>query len=104
MTDAQRLAEWADVPRGLAELVVIYATRYGFTLKELRGPSRKSGHVWVRRNIAKLARGGHEPYSYWQIGRALNRDNSTVRNLVQRSMATRNGARLKAVEDVAPHR
>jgi chromosomal replication initiation ATPase DnaA len=93
VTDVEQLEQWAEVPRGLAELVVIYATRYGFTLKELRGPSRKADRVWVRRNIAKVARGGKQPYSYWQIGRALNRDYSTVRNLVYRSHSTKNGQR-----------
>jgi chromosomal replication initiation ATPase DnaA len=93
MTDAERLQQWADVPRELAEIVVAYAGKYGFTVKELRGPSRKADRVWVRRSIAKIARRGLTPFSYWQIGRALNRDNSTVRNLVQRSLATQNGRR-----------
>ena len=93
MTDSDQLHQWADVPRELAEIVVSYADKYGFTIKELRGPSRKADRVWVRRSIAKIARHRAEPFTYWQIGRALNRDNSTIRNLVGRPMTTRNGQR-----------
>jgi chromosomal replication initiation ATPase DnaA len=93
VTEVDRLEKWAEVPRDLAEIVALYSERYGIPINELRGPSRKADRVWVRRNIAKLARGRRQPFSYWQIGRALNRDSSTVRNLVARPHGTRNGVK-----------
>lgn len=80
MTETDRLQEWADVPRGLAEIVVIQANKYGFTLSQLRGPSRERGRLSARRSIARLARG--EGFSFPQIGRALNRDHSTVMSML----------------------
>jgi chromosomal replication initiation ATPase DnaA len=92
MTEADRLEKWAGVPRELAELVVTFSERYGFSVGQIRGPSRVSDCVWIRRSIAKIARRRETPFSFWQIGRALNRDSSTVQNLVTRSRSTRNGS------------
>lgn len=82
MTDVDRLQEWADVPRGLAEIVVIEANKYGFTLAQLRSPSREAQRVWLRKNIARIARQHRPPFSFPQIGRALNRDHSTVMSML----------------------
>lgn len=95
MDDVARLEKWACVPRELAELVVIYAGKYGIPVKQLRGPSRVADKVWIRRSITKIARRRKPPFSFWQIGRALNRDSSTIRNLACRPMSTRNGSKGK---------
>ncbi len=76
MTEADRLAENANVPHALAELVVMLAEKYGRTIKQLRGECRDRDLVQIRKRIAREGR--HRRYSFPQIGRALNRDHSTI--------------------------
>lgn len=83
VTDTDYLQECADIPRELAEIVVVEANKYGFTLKQLRGPSRERHRYWVRRNIARIARLRDDPFSYPQIGRALNRDHSSIVSMIR---------------------
>lgn len=60
----------------LLELAIAEARRFGFTLAELRSPSRKRPLVSARRAVASAA---HEAgFSYMAIGRVLNRDHSTI--------------------------
>jgi hypothetical protein len=75
-TDADRLSQWARVPHSLAELVVSVARQRNHSLKYLRSGSRRKELVRCRWEIAAKARKlGH---SYERIGRALNRDHSTI--------------------------
>lgn len=76
MTDTDRLAIHADVPPDLAALVVLGANRADVTLRTLRSSSRLPWLVRERRRVAVEARSHN--FSWWQIGRALNRDHSTV--------------------------
>jgi hypothetical protein len=72
MTEADRLSENANVPHGLAELVVIWSEKQGRTLRQVRSECRDRDLVWIRRMVAREAR--RRNYSFPQIGRALNRD------------------------------
>jgi chromosomal replication initiation ATPase DnaA len=76
MTEADRLAENANVPHALAELVAILAERYGRTIKQVRGECRDHDLVRIRKAIANEGR--QRSFSFHQIGRALNRDHSTI--------------------------
>lgn len=76
MTEADRLAENANVPHGLAELVVIWADKQGRTLRQLRGECRDGDLVWIRKMVSREAR--RRKFSFHQIGRALNRDHTTI--------------------------
>jgi chromosomal replication initiation ATPase DnaA len=79
MTDVDRLAASAAVPEALAALVVIAANEADVPLRIFRSSSRRSRLVAGRRRVAGLGRA--HGFSYWQIGRALNRDHSTVISL-----------------------
>ena len=76
MTEADRLSLHANVPHDLAELVVMGAERIGVPLSKLRSDCRDRplayGRFWVAR---KAREAGH---SFPAIGRALNRDHSTI--------------------------
>jgi len=76
MTDADRISQWASVPYPLAELAVFGALLFGLPLKDVRSDSRRQPLVRCRSWIARQAR--REGYSFPQIGRAINRDHSTV--------------------------
>lgn len=85
MTRADRISTYGCVPHYLAELLVIVANAHNITLAELRGPSRKKHLVRARREFCAMARAirderfqGHYRFSLPQIGRALNRDHTTV--------------------------
>lgn len=79
MTEADRIADNANVPHGLAELVVIYAEKHGRTVRQVRGECRDRDLVWIRKMISREARRNRpRRYSFPQIGRALNRDHTTV--------------------------
>jgi chromosomal replication initiation ATPase DnaA len=83
MTEADRIAEFANVNHELAELVVIGATRGGSSVKALRGPSQTRDLVELRRWIIARARArvdfdGRPLFSFPAIGRALNRDHTTI--------------------------
>ena len=89
MTQAETLARNAHVSPAVAYVVVCASMRFGIRLKELRGPSRLPHLVAARRWVVLQARnlstsgpdGRHNGYpSYWEIGRALNRDHSTIRH------------------------
>lgn len=80
-TTARELAAWANVPPRLARLTVRAATAHGFTLSALRSDSRKRSLFRCRQSIATQAR--EEGFSFPQIGRALNRDHSTVVHAVR---------------------
>lgn len=83
MTDTDRLAHDAGVPADLAALVVLAANRLGIRVRELRAERRCWPHVLARREVAVRARA--QGFSYPLIGRALNRDHSTVINAVRRA-------------------
>ena len=74
--NADRLSEWANVPLQLAQLVAKAADEADITLQRLRSPVKRADIVRVRWNIAREAR--RLNYSYSTIGRALNRDHTTV--------------------------
>jgi chromosomal replication initiation ATPase DnaA len=80
MTETDRLQEWADVPRGLAEIVAIEANKHGFTVKQLRSSSLERQRFVARQSIVRIAR--DKGFSFPQIGRALNRDHSTIVSMV----------------------
>lgn len=75
MTDADRISCYARVHPDLARLVVTAATIGGHSLRALRGSSNARDLVLARRWVVKRAR---PRFSYPEIGRALNRDHSTV--------------------------
>lgn len=57
-----------------------YAQRLGVSVEAIRGPSRRADIVAIRARIARrLAREG---FTWCSIGRAMNRDHTTVRYLV----------------------
>lgn len=76
MTDTDRLAHNAEVPRDLAALVVLAAGRAGVSVKDLRGPRQYGWLMSARRFVIAEAR--RHAFSYPAIGRALNRDHSTI--------------------------
>lgn len=75
-SDADRLSEFAEVPQTLAELVVEMAAERAVDLKALRSDSRLLELIEVRHDIAIEAR--KLGYSLPAIGRALNRDHTTI--------------------------
>ena len=84
MRAAERISAFADVDLELAELVVRAAQVHHVPVNVLRGDSaKKAKHARVRRWVVVRARADHGPagdprWSWWEIGRALNRDHSTV--------------------------
>lgn len=76
MTEAERLSSFASVPAELAELVVGSAIRADVPLRLLRSGSRARRLIHVRRSIIREARS--RGFACWAIGRALNRDHSTI--------------------------
>lgn len=78
VTEADRLARNADIPLELAQLVVVAANQADMPLRNLRSARQHRELVQVRRTVVLAARHRNPPFSYWQIGRALNRDHSTV--------------------------
>ena len=89
MTEAERLSRFADIPLYLAQLVVMRVNATGYSLKFVRSGKRWDNLVDIRQSIAAEAR-EHE-FSYPQIGRALNRDHTTIISLLRRRPPVRNG-------------
>lgn len=83
MTDTERLAHDAGVPADLAALVVLAANRLGISVREFRRDGRPARFVRERWNVAVAARA--HGFSYPVIGRALNRDHSTIIHGVRRA-------------------
>ena len=81
MTQADRISQWANVPLSLAQLVVSKARNAHCPLKKLRSECRDHAIVAIRHRIARAAE--REGYSYSAIGRALNRDHSTIMYVVK---------------------
>jgi len=76
MRAAERISAFAGVDLELAELVVRAAQVHHVPVKILRGDSSKTEkHTRARRWVAARAR---PRWSWWEIGRALNRDHSTI--------------------------
>lgn len=73
---AQRLCAFANIPLPLAEYVASVAEIKGLQVSELRSDSRAPKLVKIRGNIAAIAR--QHGYTFEAIGRALNRDHTTV--------------------------
>jgi hypothetical protein len=73
---AQRLCAFANVPLPLAQYVVDIADNRGIMLSELRSESRKRSLVEIRVGISRMARANG--YCFEAIGRALNRDHTTI--------------------------
>lgn len=76
MTEADRLAAHADIPHALAEVAVMVCNVEGYSLRSIRGGCRRRDLFRIRRNIARRARA--MGFSLPQIGRALNRDHTTI--------------------------
>jgi hypothetical protein len=70
-----------DMPSELARLAASESAKYGFTLEQIREPSRKAARVWVRKNIARIAvrRGA----THGQISTAIGRERSTVSSMLK---------------------
>lgn len=83
MEPAERLAHCARVPKPLAQLVIEGAVQFGVDIGHFRGPSKKRAVAMARREIAVEAR--QQGYSFETIGRALNRDHSTIVYAVARA-------------------
>ncbi|HXH52568.1 MAG TPA: helix-turn-helix domain-containing protein [Sphingomicrobium sp.] len=83
MTEADRISLHAGVDHWLAELVVIGANRTGSSIKALRGASKQRELVAARVWIALRARA--DGFSFPEIGRALNRDHTTIVHHCQRA-------------------
>ncbi len=73
---AAELRDWANVPDHLASLLVDMAKRNHVSVRKIRGMSREGRLIEFRRDFARLA--DEEGYSSPVIGRALNRDHTTV--------------------------
>ena len=76
MTEADRLSVHANVPLALAQLVAMHADRLGYTLRNIRDNSRPRPLVRARWQIIALAR--NEGFSLPVIGRAMNRDHTSI--------------------------
>ena len=85
MTETERLAHIADVPPDLAALVVLQANRADVSLREFRRPGRPKNLTPHKQRLAVIAR--EHGFSWWQIGRALNRDHSTVIHAYRKGIA-----------------
>jgi chromosomal replication initiation ATPase DnaA len=85
MTDTDRLAHDAGVPADLAALVVLAANRLGVTVRCFRAPGRRIAFVRARQRVAVGAR--DLGFTYQAIGRALNRDHSSVIHAERRGRA-----------------
>ncbi len=75
-TSARDIASFANVPLDLAQTVVFECMSRGVDVRELRSERRQQYLVVLRRVIASQAR--QQGYSYTVIGRALNRDHTTI--------------------------
>jgi chromosomal replication initiation ATPase DnaA len=75
------LASRANAPAALSALVRSISTESGMQLADILGPNRSRRLFHVRRTIALEAR--ERGYSFPQIGRALNRDHSTIVHAVR---------------------
>jgi hypothetical protein len=75
MRAADRISAFAGVDSELAELVVLGAKVHHVPVRELRSDRKHDRYVRVRRWVVARAR---PRWSWWQIGRALNRDHSTL--------------------------
>lgn len=81
MSEAQRISQFASVPLGLAEMVVDRALQANCPLKLLRSECFQRDIVHIRWAIAREA---HEAgFSYAAIGRALNRDHTTIMHAIK---------------------
>ena len=76
----EQLAEWASVPRELAEIVFSKSLSHNIDVPSIRSDLKCRHMVAARREIAVEAR--EQSFSYPKIGRALNRDHTSVRHLV----------------------
>lgn len=81
--EINHLRRFADVPAALASLTVRLCHAQGYDLATIRRDGRMHDHVRVRWLIAKQARA--KGFSYPQIGRALNRDHTTIITAVRRA-------------------
>ncbi len=79
--DADRICAFANVPLPLAQLVVETCRERGVDLKTLRAARGPNALVAIRHGIAIEAR--KQGYSYPLIGRALNRDHTTIIHAVR---------------------
>ena len=82
---AECMSICASVPYALAELVVVRAWQRGVDLQTLRSDRRSKELVAFRREIAVEA--FRESFAYAAIGRALNRDHTTIIHHVQSALA-----------------
>jgi hypothetical protein len=89
LCDTTRLCMHADVPPLLAALVVLAAWRLGVPVAEFRadesGRGRLKRFCAERRHVSVLGR--ELGFSFPAIGRALNRDHSTIIHHVRRAQA-----------------
>lgn len=76
MTEAEQISAYASVSPEMAALVVGGAELFGFSIKKLRSPTRQRPVFRCRQWIARHARA--QGHTWWEIGRALNRDHSTI--------------------------
>lgn len=97
-TNAPNIASYADVPIGLATMVVLICTENRVWVGDARSNRKTDRLVAVRQIIATQARAAG--YSYPTIGRALNRDHSTIMYAVG-AAKTKSGT--KANEPIAPN-
>jgi hypothetical protein len=98
-TEADRLAAWADVPQELAELVVEMAHAHNLEVRAVRSERRDEDLVWCRWDIARRAK--ELGFTLQPIGRALNRDHTTVlyglaQTIHNRPTGTQTGGRIAA--------
>lgn len=84
-TEADRISEYAQVPQELAELVVNLSKQHSFPVAAVRGHRRPTDLVQCRWAIAQAAR--RLGYPYAAIGRALNRDHTSIIYAVNQQVA-----------------
>lgn len=75
-TDADKISAWALVPQELADLLVERAEEAHLPLKAVRSETRLPKYVAFRQKFSVEAH--KRRFSFSAIGRALNRDHTTI--------------------------
>lgn len=81
--EVAHLRRFANVPIALASLTVGLCRSNGYDLETIRRDGRMHDLVRIRDIIAKQAR--EQGFSFPQIGRALNRDHTSIIKAVRRA-------------------
>lgn len=82
LSPAELLSKTADIPIGLANIVVSFSDAAGYHYSEVRKDGRQSHMVAIRDKIIRRAvtwrHKGKSRYNVSQLSRALNRDRTAI--------------------------